>query len=126
MWTFLDKFNLLTGFFLFFITLINFCFTWRINRKINSAVDLQRLKLDKEQILGTLDSITRKLEVDERISKESKTRILIVLTDLRASYPDIVKIHKNKLLKRLETDKLNYIETIEQLKRLMTEIERIV
>lgn len=126
MWDFLDKFNQITGFILFFTTLANLCFTWRIDRRINSAVDLQRLKKDKDQLIGKLNSITRKLEIDELISKDSKTKIITSLTDLRASYPDITRIHKNRFLKNIEADKLHYLKAREQIKRLITEIERIV
>lgn len=125
MWTFLDRFNSITGFILFFVTIINLIISWKINVKINSAVDLQRLKAAKNEEIGNLKSIIRKLDVDEEISKESKVKILKSLTDLRATYPDIKKINQKTLIKKIESDRLDYIKARELIRRLITEIERI-
>ncbi|WP_434229488.1 hypothetical protein [Enterococcus casseliflavus] len=126
MWDFLDKFNSITGFFLFFTTLANLFISWKINTKIHSAVDLQRLKVSKDKEIGTLKSIIRKLDVDEKISNESKLNILKCLTDIRATYPDIKKLNQKDFFKKIESDKLDYLKTREKLRRLITEIERLV
>ncbi|MBX8938499.1 hypothetical protein [Enterococcus gilvus] len=125
MWDFLDKFNAITGFFMFFITGINLFVSWRISNKINSAVDIHRLKLDKKQLKGKINSIIRVIDLEKDVSNENKDKILIFLTELRADFPDIKKLNQKKLIKLIESDDPKYLDVREALVRLITEIERI-
>lgn len=125
-WGILDKFNAITSAIMFILSIINLIISWKINSKINSAVDLQRLKDSKDEVTGNIEAIIRVLNVESKISDESKSRIQFFLTDLRATYPDIKRLNQKKLLKIIESENVDFLKVREMLRRLITEIERIV
>lgn len=125
LWEFLDKFNTATGFVMFFVTLGNLALSLRINKRIHSAVDLQKLKNDKDAEISKVKSLIRLIDLDEKISVENRNRILKFLTELRARYPDIKKLNQKKLLTLVKSEKCDYLQVREKLQRLITEIERI-
>lgn len=125
LWVFLDKFNAIIGAIMFFVTLINLFISWKINDRINNAVDLHKLKLYKDKEIGNINAFIRKIKIEQKLSPENKRSIELFLSDLRGDYPDIKKFNQKKLIKEISRDNCNYVKINELLKRLITEIERI-
>ena len=129
MWVFLDKFNAITGAIAFVITAINLFFSLKINSKINSAVDLQTLKINKDKELGKINAVIRILGIDDSISEETISEVLLLFSDIRTSYPDLKFLNKNKIIKKLQSKNKHKITSFyirEQLLSLKTKIDRKV
>lgn len=129
LWVFLDKFNAITGVIAFILTAINLVFSWKINSKINSAVDLQTLKINKDKELGKINAVIRILGIDDSISEETISEVLLLFSDIRTSYPDLKFLNKNKIIKKLQSKNKHKITSFyirEQLSFLKTKIDRKV
>ena len=129
LWVFLDKFNAITGVIAFIFTAINLVFSWKINSKINSAVDLQTLKINKDKELGKINAVIRILSIDDFISEETIREVLLLFSDIRTSYPDLKFLNKKKIIKKLQSKSKRKITSFyirEQLLFLKTKIDRKV
>lgn len=124
-WEFLDKFNAVTGAIMFFVTLGNLFISWKINARINSAIDLNRLKNDKNIVVGKINAFIRKIEIEKNVSDDDREAIILLLASFQADYPDLKKLHRQKFSNRLQSNNVDYVDIFKELKRLKVEIERM-
>ncbi|MGC3434460.1 hypothetical protein [Enterococcus faecalis] len=124
MWEFLDKFNSVIGVGMFIVTGINLFISWKINERINSAVDLHRLKLSKDEEIGQINAFIRIINNKKNLSFDDKENLKFFLSGLKGRYPDIKKLNQKQLIRKLNCKKCNYSNIVELLELLKTQIER--
>ncbi|GGC75080.1 hypothetical protein [Enterococcus wangshanyuanii] len=123
--TIINNINDYIDFSLNIITIATFFIAINVNKKINNAVDREKLASSKDEILGTLNAYIRKMESKENCNTTLINELKFFLQDITETYPMLNSYTIKYFISRLNrTTNYNFFKIRKTLLKFRKTIER--